>query len=200
MPTMKEKAHAVRRRHVLDAAITVFAQRGFRGATIRDIAIEAGVSDGTIYNLFENKAALLQAILAGAQAPDPEMDLAKPPSLPDMLRVRWATIDLDSLAMLRVILSEALIDPEFRGLYRYTLLSPAIDQLTALLAQHPERVSDPDSAPYDARLVTALFMGLVMLRLLGDDTIELGHEALLDRLSDFVEQGLSRPATGSGAA
>jgi AcrR family transcriptional regulator len=198
MPTMQEKMRAVRRQHVLDAAITVFAEKGFRGATIRDIAIAAGVSDGTIYNLFDNKAALLHAILAGAEPPAPAIDFGNPPSLPDMLRVRWAAIGPNSLAMLRVILSEALIDPDFRGLYRQTLLSPAIDQLTGLLTEHLGQASDIDSAPHDARLVTALFMGLVMLRLLGDDMIDQGGDALLDRLSTFVDQGLSRPATGSG--
>jgi AcrR family transcriptional regulator len=198
MPTMQEKMLAVRRQHVLDAAITVFAEKGFRGATIRDIAIAAGVSDGTIYNLFDNKAALLHAILAGAEPPAPAIDFASPPSLPDMLRVRWAAIGPNSLAMLRVILSEALIDPDFRDLYRQTLLTPAIDQLANLLAKHPGQASNVDSAPHDARLVTALFMGLVMLRLLGDDMIEQGGDALLDRLSAFVDQGLSHPATGSG--
>jgi AcrR family transcriptional regulator len=198
MPTMQEKMRAVRRQHVLDAAITVFAEKGFRGATIRDIAIAAGVSDGTIYNLFDNKAALLHAILGGAEPPAPAIDFANPPSLPDMLRVRWAAIGPNSLAMLRVILSEALIDPDFRGLYRQTLLSPAIDQLTGLLAEHSGQAGDVDSAPHDARLVTALFMGLVMLRLLGDDMIEQGGDVLLDRLSTFVDQGLSHPATGSG--
>jgi AcrR family transcriptional regulator len=198
MPTMQEKMRAVRRQHVLDAAITVFAEKGFRGATIRDIAIAAGVSDGTIYNLFDNKAALLHAILAGAEPPAPAIDFANPPSLPDMLRVRWAAIGPNSLAMLRVILSEALIDPDFRDLYRQTLLTPAIDQLANLLAEHPGQASDVDSAPHDARLLTALFMGLVMLRLLGDDMIEQGGDALLDRLSTFVDRGLSHPATGSG--
>lgn len=200
MPTMQEKMLAVRRQHVLDAAITVFAEKGFRGATIRDIAIAASVSDGTIYNLFDNKAALLQAILAGAEPPGSAIDTANPPSLPDMLRVRWTAIGQDSLAMLRIILSEALIDPDFRSLYRQRLLSPAIDQLTALLAEHSGQAGDLDSSPHDARLVTALFMGLVMLRLLGDDLTERAEEVLLDRLAVFVEQGLSRPTTGSGVS
>lgn len=191
MLTMQEKMLAVRRQHVLDAAITVFAEKGFRGATIRDIAIAAGVSDGTIYNLFDNKAALLQAILAGAEPPRSAPNLASPPSLPDMLRDRWATIGPDSLAMLRVILSEALIDPDFRGLYRQTLLAPTIDQLAELLAGQSAQAGDFGSSPYDARLMTALFMGLVMLRLLGDDVIEQGDDVLLDRLSAFVERGVS---------
>jgi AcrR family transcriptional regulator len=189
MPTIQEKMLAVRRRHVLDAAITVFAKKGFRGATIKDIAIAAGVSDGTIYNLFDNKAALLRAILAGAEPPEPEATPMKAPSLADMLRDRWSAIGPDSLAMLRVILSEALIDPDFRALYRQTLLAPAIGQLDALFsAQLPQL--GKNGAAIDARLVTALFMGLIMLRLFEDDVIEQGGDPLLDRLSAFVEHGL----------
>jgi AcrR family transcriptional regulator len=195
MPTMQEKMLAVRRQHVLDAAISVFAEKGFRGATIRDVAIAAGVSDGTIYNLFDNKAALLHAILAGAEPPAAAIDFANPPSLPDMMRVRWTAIGPDSLAMLRVILSEALIDPDFRDLYRGTLLSPAIDQLIDLFSAHSSQLGE-DSSLIDARLVTALFMGLIMLRLFEDKVIERGSDALLDRLATFVERGLSQPLTG----
>jgi AcrR family transcriptional regulator len=128
MASMQEKARAVRRQHVLDAATAVFAEKGFRGATIRDVSLAAGVSDGTIYNLFDNKAALLGAILAGASPPPPlpPGDGAAAP-LPDLLRARWAMIGPESLAMLRVVLSEALIDADFRSLYRQTLLAPAID-------------------------------------------------------------------------
>ncbi|MGL5839119.1 MAG: TetR/AcrR family transcriptional regulator [Sphingorhabdus sp.] len=200
MPTMREKTLAVRRQHVLDAAITVFAEKGFRGATIRDIATAAGVSDGTIYNLFDNKAALLKAVLAGAEPPGAVLDLTNPPSLPDMLRDRWAAISPASLAMLRVVLSEALIDADFRDLYRQTLLAPAIEQLTPLLAGNAASAGGSDPAPYDARLATALFIGLLMLRLLGDDLIERSDGTLLDRLSAFVEHGLARPATGGGGS
>ncbi len=196
MQTMQEKLLEVRRKHVLDAAVTVFAEKGFRGATIRDIAAAAGVADGTIYNLFDNKAALLRAILAGAEPPTSDSGPNMPQSLPEMIRGRWAAMDPDRLAMLRVVLSEALIDADFRSLYRQTLLAPAIDQLAPLLAERSVQAGDIDSSSHDARLVTALFMGLVMLHLLGDDMTERGGDQLLDRLGAFVEHGLSRPATG----
>jgi AcrR family transcriptional regulator len=114
MMTIQEKALAVWRQHVLDAATTVFARKGFRGATSRDIVIAAGVSDGTIYNLFHKKAALLHAILAGAQRLPIETAAGNEMAfLPDMVRERWIAIGADSLAMqLRVILSEALLDPD----------------------------------------------------------------------------------------
>ncbi|MBL0923988.1 MAG: TetR/AcrR family transcriptional regulator [Sphingomonadaceae bacterium] len=185
---------------MLDAATTVFAQKGFRGATIRDIALAAGVSDGTIYNLFDNKSALLHGILAGAEPLAPAVDPDSPPSLSDMLRARWTVIGPDNLAMLRVVLSEALIDPDFRDLYRQTLLAPAIDQLVMPLTAHATQADPNNPALYDARIMTALFMGLIMLRLLGDETIEQGGDALLDRLTSFVEHGLALPATGGTAS
>lgn len=44
---------------ILDAAIHVFARKGFFKARIRDIAKEAGVADGTVYLYFKNKDDIL---------------------------------------------------------------------------------------------------------------------------------------------
>lgn len=50
---------ADRRTRILDAAVGVFAQRGFDRARVSDIARSAGVADGTIYLYFKNKDDLL---------------------------------------------------------------------------------------------------------------------------------------------
>jgi AcrR family transcriptional regulator len=52
-----------RREQIVGAAMRVFAEKGFRRATTREVARAAGVSEGTIYNYFEDKDALLLAIL-----------------------------------------------------------------------------------------------------------------------------------------
>jgi TetR/AcrR family fatty acid metabolism transcriptional regulator len=44
---------------IIDAAIKVFAQKGFYTANVADVAKEAGVADGTIYLYFKNKDDLL---------------------------------------------------------------------------------------------------------------------------------------------
>ena len=51
-----------RKRQILEAATRVFAAKGFEGATISDIAREAGVSEGSIYNYFKNKNDLLVSL------------------------------------------------------------------------------------------------------------------------------------------
>lgn len=48
-----------RRAQILEAAAKVFAEKGFQQATISEIAAEAGVSEGTIYNYFRSKEELL---------------------------------------------------------------------------------------------------------------------------------------------
>jgi len=52
-----------RREQIMDAAMRVFARKGFDRATNKDIAQEAGITPGLIYHYFESKEKLLRAIL-----------------------------------------------------------------------------------------------------------------------------------------
>jgi len=51
-----------KRIRILDAALKIFATRGFYNAKVSEVAREAGVADGTIYLYFESKDALLIAL------------------------------------------------------------------------------------------------------------------------------------------
>jgi TetR/AcrR family fatty acid metabolism transcriptional regulator len=51
-----------RRRQILDAAIRVFAQRGFTQCRVSDIAEEAGVAYGLVYHYFGSKDAVLDTL------------------------------------------------------------------------------------------------------------------------------------------
>ncbi|MFB0536747.1 MAG: TetR/AcrR family transcriptional regulator [Anaerolineae bacterium] len=57
--TSRERMIEERRNQILDAAARLFAHKGYKGATIREIAREAGVAEGTIYNYFDSKHDLL---------------------------------------------------------------------------------------------------------------------------------------------
>lgn len=52
-----------RRREILEAAVTVFAERGFAGTGTADIAAAAGIGEPTIYRYFANKQELYLAAL-----------------------------------------------------------------------------------------------------------------------------------------
>lgn len=51
------------RERILDVAEALFAARGFAGAAVRDIAREAELTPASLYNHFENKQALYEAVL-----------------------------------------------------------------------------------------------------------------------------------------
>ena len=57
-----EHSRQEKRDRIIDAAIEVFAEKGFRSARVSDIARIAGVADGTIYLYFRNKDDLLLCI------------------------------------------------------------------------------------------------------------------------------------------
>lgn len=52
-----------RRVELIDVALKLFAERGFRGTTIADIATATGTAHGLVYHYFRSKDELLEAIL-----------------------------------------------------------------------------------------------------------------------------------------
>ena len=53
---------ADRRQELLDAAVRVFARKGFRAARVDDIAEEAGAAHGLLYHYFRSKDEVLDTI------------------------------------------------------------------------------------------------------------------------------------------
>ncbi len=51
-----------KRRRILEAALTLFARKGYHGTTVPSVAETAGVGAGTIYRYFENKEALANVL------------------------------------------------------------------------------------------------------------------------------------------
>ena len=61
---MAEKSAALedKRRQLLDAAVRVFARKGFHASRVGDIAEEAGVAHGLLYHYFKSKDQVLEAV------------------------------------------------------------------------------------------------------------------------------------------
>jgi TetR/AcrR family fatty acid metabolism transcriptional regulator len=58
-PERRASSREDKRRRIIDAAVEVFADKGFFSAKVSEIAEAAGVADGTIYLYFESKDDLL---------------------------------------------------------------------------------------------------------------------------------------------
>ncbi|MEV0387602.1 TetR/AcrR family transcriptional regulator [Nonomuraea sp. NPDC050643] len=58
----------VRREAILEAAVRVFARKGFAGSRIEDVATEANIAKGTVYLYFDSREELLSAAFEGYAA------------------------------------------------------------------------------------------------------------------------------------
>ena len=194
----QEEVTRLRRTQILNAAIKSFAARGFHRTTIHQVAREAGVADGTIYNYFENKTALLMAVLDPLNESEGRATDPMPPVPADVRAFfhqyfarRWSRFDDDSLAVLRVILAEVLSNPELRALYVDRVIGPSITladpYVRQFIAQGQLRAVD---VPLTLRSVTAIFLGLVMLRLMGDGPLHDRWDSVPDLLTTLLLDGL----------
>src|SRR5215204_7426944 len=65
-----KEAREAKLQAILDAALDVFAEKGFADTRLDDVAARAGVAKGTIYLYVESKQALFEALVrSGITAP-----------------------------------------------------------------------------------------------------------------------------------
>jgi AcrR family transcriptional regulator len=93
----REQAEQTRAR-VLDAAASVFEERGYQRASVAAIAAHAGVAEETVYAHFTNKRTLLgelvqRAVRGGDARPVPEQDAPR-----ELAAVRDQRLQLDLFA------------------------------------------------------------------------------------------------------
>lgn len=113
------------RRAVLDAARTLFLERGYAGTTIEGISGESGVPQATVYRLFSSKKGILKALLDTSVAGDDEpvpvaerahvrplMDASDPPSTLARLAAVSVDINTRTAAVYRILVSAASSEPD----------------------------------------------------------------------------------------
>src|SRR3972149_6076795 len=59
----KERERIFRKKEIMDAAIRVFAEKGFNSCTLEEIAGTAEFGKGTLYNYFQGKEEIYNAII-----------------------------------------------------------------------------------------------------------------------------------------
>jgi AcrR family transcriptional regulator len=186
-----------RREQIIEAATRVFAEKGFRRATTREVAREAGVSEGTIYNYFEDKDALLMAILDSLneterRAEDFEEGMATDfrGFFQEYLRRRMS-FTWENREVFRVVLSEMLVNAELRGLYLRQVVTPTMgiaeENFRSRMEQGEVRKTD---APLATRSVAGAVLGVLVLGLLGDEEIGSRSEEVPDALAELLIHGL----------
>ena len=193
---VRELVVRARREQIVGAATRVFAEKGFRRATTREVARAAGVSEGTIYNYFEDKDALLLAILdrlneTERRAADFEEGMATDfrGFLEHYLRRRIAWI-WESREIFRVALSEMLVNAELRERYLRSVVDPTMkiaeDNFRTRMEQGEVRETE---APLAMRSMAGAVLGILVLGLLGDKEINSRSDEVPDVLAGLLIHG-----------
>lgn len=156
-----------RRGAMIAAARALFLERGYDSVTLGEIVRRSGGSLSTLYDLFENKAGLLGAIVAEERFEGLErLDaiVACGDSAAATLRAIAGSIHHDLMqpeviGMMRIVLAESLRDAAFaRSIYENAHL-PRLAWLTDLFAEWAARgqarIADPTMA-------AQFFFGLIL--------------------------------------
>ncbi len=121
-PNRRRQA-AERRDQILNAACAVFAEKGYAGASMRDIAREVGVTEGLIYHYFSGKHALMHACWRERSFRvqlrallDEHRDAPIEVALTEMLR-RMMELLHENGAEIRLHMAEMQRDPELAGFF-----------------------------------------------------------------------------------
>lgn len=197
---IQEQLIAARRTQILDAATRVFALKGFHRATVKEIAREAGLADGTIYLYFENKNALMLALLDRmneSDARESHFEQVEGVDLAGFMRLytrhRMAEIRKGSPDLFKVVLSELLINEELRELYFKQVTAPTMELGTQYFAKWMEQGLIRNADPYlTTSALAALFLGMFMLQELGDTTLAHREDEIADFITDLVMNGLRK--------
>jgi AcrR family transcriptional regulator len=193
------------RETLLAAALSVFSEHGYAGATLEAIADEAGFSKGVVYSQFESKADLFLTLLErriDERADENERvagDLAGAEGVAELIRhsdrdsraeASWARL----LVEFRV---HAGRDPEVNR--RYGLAhARTLQRLSLLLDGLHERagVTPTVSAHVMAEFVLAVGSGVILERLVNPGALDV---EVADMLVGALGLGTSAASAASGA-
>ena len=202
MPTpgnmFQAQLSALRRDQILDAAARVFAEHGFHRTTVRDVAEAAGVANGTVYNYFENKTALLLGILDRLNAAEQQaIDQAQAQAtdlrsfIRHYFRNHLQVFATENQPLLRVVLSEVLVNAELRERYIQQIVGPTfvkvLQQLTPLTVQDS---MSSEKLQLTIQLMSSMLLGVLMTRMFDEQSAHTTWDQLPEVLTDLFCEGL----------
>ena len=194
-----------RRTQIIDAAIALFANKGFKGTTTREIACAAGISEAIIFRHFATKEDLYDAIIAHTlekrfRAWEQEEGLLQLPSdLEAALKIyahAYIRRNREDPTFIRLMLYSALEDHKFRERFLEVYRSPYLTTISKTL---DEGISRGDYRPVNPRLtIRAFFWALLhycihrfVAQTQSPDLDD--EEAVVDNLVNVFMRGLLPP-------
>jgi len=161
--TVRDEQARRTRTRIVEAADALFQEKGYTGATMKDIAERAGVARDTVHAVFGTKAALIPALVDLRLVPDGSV--ANVAGSPEGLAVKDETdperqleLFADFITRLNVVLR-----PVFEVMRGAAASEPAVAETLAVLEQNRMR---------NMRLYTSWFAARGPLRMSQEDAAE----------------------------
>jgi TetR/AcrR family transcriptional repressor of mexJK operon len=191
-----------RRQQILDAAQQVFAQKGFEGASIKDLAKAAKISPGLLYWYFKDKTDLFVSLISerikeafGTLLPENvSFDLPPEEFLPLFGRFYINLFERPmNAAMFKVMVANAQSFPEAVRQVRTNVIGLVLDTLQGYFQR---QIDAGQMRPCDTGMVASTFMGstiaFLLLRIVLQDkrAQDLSVEVFVDGITDVVLHGI----------
>jgi AcrR family transcriptional regulator len=157
------------RQAILDAALELFADKGYFGTSLRDIAAAVGVRESALYNYFPGKEALFSALITAAQEQKTEQMaglLADPISDVQSLLERSTSVVLDNFAvprqqrLFRVLMSDGMRLAKQGRINLIERMTSAAEPLHDLMRR---LITEAGLRPRNPELLAIEFMGPLLL-------------------------------------
>jgi len=154
---------------ILEAALGVFAERGFAAAKLTEIARRAGVSKAALYLYFETKEDLFRAVARTLVAPNlaamaeaPEATEAPFAELATTLLAGAAELLADGrpLSIIRMVLAESRNFPDLARIWREDVVEPVLLLVAGLIVRAQAR---GEVVAGDPRLFAFSLMGPLVM-------------------------------------
>jgi AcrR family transcriptional regulator len=157
---------------ILAAALAVFAERGFAGARLEDVAARAGVSKGAIYLYFATKEDIFRAAVEQVIAPNVDqvrqLLAAHPGPFPDLLRLLIARVlhvigRTPAGGVAKMVIGEARNFPELARVWHDRLVSQTIEGLSGAIraAQSRGEVRSGDPRLFAMQIMAPILVGVI---------------------------------------
>lgn len=103
--------------HIIQTALPLFLEHGFKGTSVDLVVKMSGVSKPTVYNHFPDKSALMYSVIeTWVEAHQPKVNLIKNrPALTRIIKTKWLTQEAVSLYAL--VIGEGRRFPEAKQLF-----------------------------------------------------------------------------------
>ncbi|MFL6850581.1 MAG: TetR/AcrR family transcriptional regulator [Sphingomicrobium sp.] len=167
-----------RPREICNAALELFAERGFAATRVEDIAARAGISKGTLYLYFKDKQEIFGAVVRNTVAPNIAMirDSITAVDMPFSLMVytlleRFVDIaeQLPIGAVAKIVIGESRNFPELARVYHDLVITEAIGAIAELVGTAQAK---GEVRPGDARLFAMTLIGPMLMGILWRETFE----------------------------